>query len=901
MENNKTISMFKNQGTTSPRFPSPLRLCVFAPLRLPTKPSASPVAHKVNLKNSNPFGFRISDFGFILLSLTLFLPLSLLAQGTRADYDRANSLEKRFRETVFKTRVIPHWLPDNQRFWFRNELSDRGREFILVDAIKGQRSTAFDHARLAAALSKLTGKSVRADQLPVEALDFSADGKVVTLRTEDRLLECSLADYALREIPDDGRLQEKLTAEYRIRPSRNGGTDSAIQFVNRTTEEVGLFWIDAGGERKPYARVKPGARSNMHTFAGHVWAAIGASNKIYGVFEAKAIPSQAVIENSRGKTNASAPTPGKPPSPKRKGNESPDGKWQITVKEHNLFLRVKNSSEDLALSKDGTEKESYSERDLFWSPDSKKLIALRTLNITERQIQMVESSPKDQLQPKLHTLNYAKPGDPLAQPRPQLFELETRRQIAVPNDQFTNCWSLSQYRWEPDSSRFTFLFNQRGHQVLRLISIDAATGKPAVLLEEKSPTFVDYAHKVDLRWLEESNEFIWMSERDGWNHLYLFDARTGQLKNQITRGSWVVRGVDRVDTKKRQLWFRAGGIRSTQDPYYIHYVRINLDGTGLTLLTEADGNHSVEYSPDQRFLLDTWSRVDAPPVHELRSAEDGHRICEVERADASGLFKAGWKAPEPFVAKGRDGSTDIYGVIFRPTNFDPTKKYPVIEDIYAGPHSAFVPKSFSPFYGSQKIAELGFIVVKIDGMGTNHRSKKFHAVAWKNLGDSGFPDRIAWMRAATARYPYIDLSRVGIYGGSAGGQSALRALLAHGDFYRAAVADCGCHDNRMDKIWWNELWMSWPIGKHYEEQSNVTQAHKLQGKLLLVVGELDKNVDPSSTMQVVNALIKADKDFEFLIVPGGGHGIAESPYGQRRRMDFFVRNLWGLEPRRELR
>ncbi|NDA67919.1 MAG: S9 family peptidase, partial [Verrucomicrobia bacterium] len=282
----------------------------------------------------------------------------------------------------------------------------------------------------------------------------------------------------------------------------------------------------------------------------------------------------------------------------------------------------------------------------------------------------------------------------------------------------------------------------------------------------------------------------------------------------------------------------------------------------------------------------------------LRRA-DGTLVCELERGDARVLLATGWRAPERFVAKGRDGATDIYGIIYCPTNFDPAKKYPVIEYIYAGPHSAFVPKAFGPMPGGwvREMAELGFIVVQCDGMGTSHRSKAFHDVCWQNLGDSGFPDRIAWLKAAATKHPELDLTRVGIYGGSAGGQSSTRALLAHGDFYKAAVSDCGCHDNRMDKIWWNEQWMGWPIGPHYAEQSNVTQAGNLRGKLMLVVGELDKNVDPSSTLQVANALVKADKDFDLLIIPGAGHGAAESPYGRRRRADFFVRHLLGKTPR----
>ena len=307
----------------------------------------------------------------------------------------------------------------------------------------------------------------------------------------------------------------------------------------------------------------------------------------------------------------------------------------------------------------------------------------------------------------------------------------------------------------------------------------------------------------------------------------------------------------------------------------------------------------VDFSPDRRYFLDRYSRVDMAPVTELRRAEDGKLLGELERGDARALTSAGWKPPEPLVAKGRDGATDIYGILFRPTNFDPHKKYPVVEDIYAGPHDSFVPKGFHALYQAQVLAELGFIVVKIDGMGTSNRSKKFQDVCWKNLKDSGFPDRILWTRAAAAKYPWMDLTRVGIFGGSAGGQSAVLAIMTHGDFYKVAVADCGCHDNRMDKIWWNEQWMGWPVGPEYAANSNVTLAPGLQGKLLLIVGEMDTNVDPASTMQVVNALIRADKDFELLVIPGSNHGAAESAYGRRRRADFLVRHLLGVEPRGE--
>lgn len=534
---------------------------------------------------------------------------------------------------------------------------------------------------------------------------------------------------------------------------------------------------------------------------------------------------------------------------------------------------------------------------MIWAPDSKKLIAIKTKAGGDRKVTLVESSPRDQLQPKTSTYNYLKPGDPIPLPKPHLFDVEERKEIVVSDELFPNPWSVTRDHWSKDSKRFYFVYNQRGHTVMRLLAIDAETGKVTPVVNEECKTFFDYNSKLYVNYLDGTNELIWMSERDGWNHLYLIDLKSGEAKH-ITKGEWVVRAVERVDIEKREIEFRALGIHPDQDPYHVHYCRIKFDGTGLVKLTDGDGTHSIEYSPDRKHFIDTYSRVDLPPVVELRRASDGQKVCDLEQADASALLKTGWLYPERFVAKGRDGKTDIHGYIVRPSNFDPAKKYPVIESIYAGPHDHHVRKAFSSAPGEQRMAELGFIVVRIDGMGTNWRSKAFHDVCWKNLGDSGFPDRIPWIKAAAAKRPEMDLSKgVGIYGGSAGGQSSTRALLAFGDFYTVAVSDCGCHDNRMDKIWWNELWMSWPVGAHCAEQSNVTQAHKLKGKLLLIVGELDRNVDPASTMQVASALIRADRDFDMLVVPGAGHGATASPQARRRQMDYFVRNLLGAEPR----
>jgi dipeptidyl aminopeptidase/acylaminoacyl peptidase len=583
------------------------------------------------------------------------------------------------------------------------------------------------------------------------------------------------------------------------------------------------------------------------------------------------------------------------PGRQRRFGESPDGKWTITVKDNNLFAKPRDG-EEVVLTKDGTADDFYSGA-VFWSPDSSRLVAMKTRRGEERKVYMIESSPRDQLQPKLQSMTYPKPGDRLTVSFPHLFDIGEKKEIPLTDDLFHEPWSNQQVHWADDSSEFSFVHNQRGHQVLRLVGI-SRDGKARAIIDEHSKTFIDYAHKFYLHEVPGTGEIIWMSERDGWNHLYLYDRKTGTVKNQITRGEWVVWSVERVDDTKHEIEFRCSGIDPKQDPYYVHYCRIKFDGTGLVRLTEGDGIHIIKYAPNREFFIDTYSRVDLAPVNELRRASDGKLVCALESADMKALLATGWRAPERFVAKGRDGKTDIYGLIFRPTNFDPNKKYPVIEDIYAGPQGSFVPKAFASMYAPQELAELGFITVKIDGMGTSYRSKAFHDVCCKNLGDSGFPDRIPWIKAAAAKYPYMDLSRVGIHGGSAGGQSALRALEAHGDFYKAAVAACGCHDNRMDKVWWNELWMGYPIGPHYAEQSNVTNAKNITGKLLLIVGELDRNVDPASTMQVVNSLIKADKDFDLLVVPGAGHG-GGGPYGHRRLLDFFVRNLLGVEPRRE--
>jgi len=568
-----------------------------------------------------------------------------------------------------------------------------------------------------------------------------------------------------------------------------------------------------------------------------------------------------------------------PQAASEEAKESPDGTMEAFIKNYNVYIRTKDKKDDSALSFDGSEGNYYTYGSIVWSPDSKKIAAFRLRRGYHRVIHYIESSPGDQLQPKHHTMEYAKPGDALDIELPVLFLVDGKKQIPVGNALFPNPYSISDPVWREDSRAFTFEYNQRGHQVYRIIEIDGTTGKARTVISEEAKTFFDYSGKNFRHDIDDGKETIWMSERDGWNHLYLYDGETGAVKNQITKGEWVVRRVEKVDEEARQIYFLASGMNEGQDPYFTHSFRIDFDGSGLTPLTRGSFSHSISFSPEMSFYVDTWSRVDVPPVMELRRTSDQKVLMQVEKTDIRELINAGWKPPEVFVAKGRDGRTDIWGIINRPMDFDPEKKYPVVEYIYAGPHGSFVPKTFSPCNRMQPLAEMGFIMVQMDGMGTSNRSKAFHDVCWKDLGDAGFPDRILWHRAAAAKYPSYDISRVGIYGVSAGGQNALGGLLFHPKFYKTGVTSCGCHDNRMDKIWWNEQWMGWPLGPEYGASSNVDNAYRLKGKLLLIVGELDTNVDPSSTMQVVDALIKADKTFDLLVIPGGGHGIGGA-YGE---------------------
>ena len=576
---------------------------------------------------------------------------------------------------------------------------------------------------------------------------------------------------------------------------------------------------------------------------------------------------------------------------------SPDGKTEAYVQNCNVVLHTVGTSyaDDRIISRDGTLGNYYSNR-IYWSPDSRKIFVCKRKPVSQkRYVTLVESSPAGQTQPRTNMLEYAKPGDELPQFEPVIFDLESGKQVFTDYSRLANQFELGGFQWSSDSKEVMIEYNQRGHQLYQLLAMNASDGSLRTIVEEKANTFVNWT-RIYRSYLENGKELLWTSERDNWNHLYLVNIQNPSDTRLITKGDWCVRDIINIDEQARRITFTASGMNPEEDPYLIHYYSIGFDGSNLVSLTPANGNHRATFSPDGRYVIDTYSLVDQAPVTELRSAADGKLITTLEKADISPLEAEGWVAPERFVAPGRDGKTLMYGIIQRPVNFDPSKKYPVIEYIYSGPGDAYTRKDFRPYdYDMTALAELGFIVVQLDGMGTSWRGKKFEEICYKNLKDSGFLDRKAWIRAAAAKYPYMDADNVGIFGCSAGGQEAAAAVLFHGDFYKAAYSACGCHDNRMDKIWWNEQWMGYPVDESYEECSNVANAWRLERPLMLVVGEIDDNVDPSSTFQVVNALEKAGKDFELVLITGAHHTMG-GDYGDHKRYDFFVRNLLGVNP-----
>ena len=780
--------------------------------------------------------FRQQQIGLRLLALSLaslFSTMNTQAQQTAltaADYARAEKfMSYHTGPLVLRAGVRPNWLPDG-RFWYR-VATEQGHEFVLVDPVRGTRSPAFDHVKLAAALAAATGAKIGAYQLPFQQIEFAADGKTLS------------------------------------------------------------FTLAGNGGRR---RLNCDVQGQQCT-----------ATELQG--------DKPLMAQSRGRgPGADAMA------------TAPDGKRVAFIRAYNLWVRDTSTGQETQLTTDGVKDFGYATNNagwikseapvLAWSPDSKKIATFQHDGRGVGEMYLVNTQIGH---PKLEAWKYPLPGDE------KIFMIErvvidvdaakvVRLKMPADPHRSTLCDHIvcggvwADVQWSADSQQLAFVSTSRNHQEARFRLADPVTGAVRDVLEEKVETFFESGNgRVNWRYLSATNELIWFSQRDNWGQLYLYDAQTGKLKKQITRGAGNVTQLLRVDEQMRQLYFLGVGKEPGRDPYFRHFYRIGFDGQGLQLLTPEDADHDISLAPSGLYFTDSYSKPDVPPVAVLRAAS-GKLITTLETADISRLLATGWQPPQPFTVKARDGVTDLYGLLFKPTRLDPGKKYPIINNIYPGPQTGSVRgRSFSAERGDQQaLAELGFVVVQLDGMGTPWRSKQFHAAWYGDMGDNTLPDQVAGMKQLAQRFAWIDLERAGIYGHSGGGNATATAMFRYPDFFKVGVAQAGDHDNRLYEDDWAEKWQGLlvrnPDGStNYDDQANQNHARNLQGKLLLAHGTLDNNVPPYSTLLVVDALIKANKDFDLIMFPNRPHGFGNEAYMTRRRWDYFVRHLLGVAPPRE--
>jgi dipeptidyl aminopeptidase/acylaminoacyl peptidase len=599
---------------------------------------------------------------------------------------------------------------------------------------------------------------------------------------------------------------------------------------------------------------------------------------------------------------------------------SPDGKRAVFIKDWNLWVRDVATGREKALTTDGIENFGYATDNAgwrrsaraiaLWSPDSRKVATFQQDERKVGDMYLVETKPR----PVLHQWKYPLPGDDhVAMLHRVIIDADTGATVRFRMDPdyhratLGDDFSLDDMTWSPDASKLAFVSTSRDHKSAVLRVADAATGDVRTVLDETVATH--YESRTGWRVLWAANEVIWYSQRDDWGHLYLYDLATGRLKNPITSGEGPVSQIVRVDEKARSVHFIGMGREKGQDPYFRHAYRIGLDGKGYVSLTPDDSDHDIQLSPSGRYLIDTYSTCEKPPVVVLRDAA-GKVIMPLEKADISKLAAAGWKPPMPFSVKARDGKTDLYGMLFRPTTFDPSKKYPIINYAYPGPQSGSVgSRSFSAARrDNQALAELGFVVVSIDGMGTPGRSKSFHDAYYGAMGrDNTLPDQVAGMKELAQRFPWIDIDRAAMWGHSGGGFIAADAMFRYPEFFKVGISESGNHDQRAYEDDWGERYQGLLVrdgkgGDNYEIEANQTVAGNLKGRLLLAHGLMDDNVPPYNTLLIVDALVKANKDFDLILFPHQAHGYgADGPYMMRRRWDYFVKHLLGVEPPKEYR
>jgi dipeptidyl-peptidase 4 len=783
--------------------------------------------------------FFLGSLACSLITAPAWAGPTTTTQLTAADYARAERFQLWNKDKYLPAgEVRHHWIEGQDRFWYRRANAQGKAEFVVVDAATGATAPAFDHARVAAGLGKVLGNPVDAGALPFMSFRYTADGKAIEFLAADKFVTCQL-------------------------------------------------------ERDECA-----------------------SNAL-------------------------------PPQLDRSTVVSPDGKWAAFLKHHNLWVRAVDGSGEFALTTDGVEHYAYAGStgmnlhpvtpqrtgeqpapSIMWSPDSRKILTHRVDERQVKELYLLQSVPDDgSSRARAFSYRYAVANDehkPLVQQF--VFDVTTRQRVelAFPilPSVYTTPVEVHDAWWSDDSREVIYVERGPYYRTLTLRVADANSGKSRTLVEESGKTFIELAgvgRRPIVRLLSNGN-VLWFSERDGWGHLYLYDKK-GRAR-QITRGEWLVRGIVGVDERSGTVYFTASGREPGRNPYFRHLYRVQLDGSGLKLLTPEDAEHQVSIvgdlfsltgpeplareeetfglAPSGKYFVDIYSRPDMPATSVLRAA-DGRLIATLEKADISALTKEGFSMPEPFEVLAADGKTKLYGTILKPSRFDPTRKYPVIDSIYPGPQMMRVPRTFSmtvfDMMGASAVAELGFIVVTVDGRGTPLRSKAFLEESYGKLGQAGnLEDHIAAIRQLAQRRAWMDLERVGIFGQSGGGYASTHAILQYPDFYKVAVSGAGNHDQRGYLPVWGESYNGPDDGKNYLEAANAPLAKNLRGKLLLIHGDMDDNVHPALTMQVVDALIKANKDFDMLIVPNAGHGVMMEGYAQRRQWDYFVRHLMGAEP-----